>query len=157
MPNIEPRVWHATPAQKLANIQRRIEVIQLPHRWGTDGRNGWVLGGLLCTADGSFPGAPGVPPVRLEGLRRHAQKFGDWTREGRFDVDVIHQCLHCCTQCGTGQRFSISPPFTSDKELAGILVHLPQEVDHEDGSNPVLEEPLVAVTPIACGGTNRQT
>ena len=84
-----------------------------------------------------FSRCPRVPPVRPVGLCRHSQKVGDRTREGRDDVDIIHQCLHCCTQCGPGQQFA--------KELVGILVNFPQEIDHEDGSNPVLKEPLVGV------------
>ena len=60
------RVWHATPAQKLANIQRWVEVIQLSDRGGTDGWDGRVLGGLFSIARGSSRGGTRVPPVRLE-------------------------------------------------------------------------------------------
>ncbi len=52
---------------------------------------------------------------------------------------------HRRPQCGLGKRFPFLPPLTSGKELAGVLVDLPQEVDHEDWSNPVLEEPFVGV------------
>ncbi len=60
-------------------------------------------------------------------------------------MPVILQCGHCRPQCGMGKWFPVFPSLTSDKELTGILVYLPQEVDHEDGGNSILEEPLVGV------------
>ena len=50
--------------------------------------------------------------IRLVGLRWHAQKVGDRTREGCADVDIIHQCLHCRMQCGPGQRFAFILSFS---------------------------------------------
>jgi hypothetical protein len=44
-----------------------------------------------------------------------------------------------------GKWFPVFPSLTFDKELAGFLVDLPQEVDHEDGGNSTLEEPLLGV------------
>ncbi len=145
-PDLEHGVFNAPLSRKVTDRHCWIQTIDFTYSCGAASRDGRVPGGLPSVSTSGLPGAAGIPPVGLDGWCGRSQKLCHRTCERHIDVVVIHQCLHHGSQfTRPGEWFAVLPPLTANKELAGVLVDLPQQVNHEDRSDSVLEEPFVRV------------
>ncbi len=109
------------------------------------------MGGIAVFLVGWRPKPPPPPsfaPLSLpwpQGRWFWPEELLDRAREGRRDVDLLDQRPNRRLESPPRECLPVVPFFTFVKELAQILVYLPQQVDYEGWGDPGLKDTLMII------------
>ena len=79
---------------------------------------------------------------------RGTQKCGDWASHGQGEIYVRDQFANCVIQERLWKEFPAVPALAVCKELPGVLMNLPQEINDQDGRDPTFQHAFMLDKPV---------